>query len=538
MRFAFLTITTLVGFSAQIAAAETQPESEREHASIALSRLGYGPAAGDVETVTLMGVSNYIHQQLFPEKIPESTDLVKQLAAMTTLNQSPEALFIRDRELNERKKDAKGDDDQGEKKSINAQLGLPDREADEAKLLRSIESPRQLQEMLVDFWYNHFNVYQKKEIDRIWINAYEEQAIRPYVFGKFRDMLEATAKHPAMLFYLDNWKNVAPGSVHPQAGLNGRVKAKDNNEQGINENYAREVMELHTLGVDGGYTQADVTQLARILSGWGFGAAKLNQVRTGFTDKEAMRREINAQNASVFFFNPDHHDFGQKVFLGRVFPGGIGQQEGETALDMLAYSPITAHHISYELAQFFVADDPPQGLVRHMDDTWQRTGGDLREVVRTMVDSPEFWDRQYRQSKYRTPFQYVAAAVRASGAPVDTRVLLQALEKMGERPYDNLTPDGYKNTADGWLNPSATEARLTFATALGIGKLEQIHIVDNPDGSNGRADTPGKAVPLDPRHIEAAIDAGLSPATMQAVAEVPPGLQAAALLGSPEMMRR
>ena len=538
MRFVLLTISVLIGLAVR-ADAETQPDSEREHASIALSRLGYGPALGDVQTVTRMGVSNYVHQQLYPEKIPESPQLLRQLAAMTTLNQSPEALFIRDRELNEQKRDAKGnDDDSGDKRGIKAQIGLPDREADEAKLLRAIESPRQLQEMLVDFWFNHFNVYQKKDIDRVWINAYDEQAIRPYVFGRFRDMLEATAKHPAMLFYLDNWKNVAPGNGQPQAGLNGRVKAKNGEEAGINENYAREVMELHTLGVDGGYTQSDVTQLARILSGWGFGAAKMNQVRNGFTDKAAMKREINAQNASVFFFNPDHHDFGQKVFLGRVFPGGVGRQEGETALDMLAYNPVTAHHISYELAQFFVADEPPKELVRRMEDTWARTGGDLREVTRTMVDSSEFWDKQYRQAKYRTPFQYVAAAVRASGAPVDTEVLLQALEKMGERPYNNLTPDGYKNTSDVWLTPSATEERLTFATALGTGKLEQIHFMNNPDGSNGHPDRQGQPVPLDPARIEAAIDAGLSPATAQAVSEVQPGLQAAALLGSPEMMRR
>ena len=534
MRLAILTVSVSLCLMSRVAqAAAPQPGSERERASIVLSRLGYGPAAGDVDTVANMGVSNYIHQQLYPETIRLPANLGQQLAALPTLNATPEALFVRDRQLVLQRKD---DKDTGVgKKAANAGLAAPALEAEEAKLLRAIESPRQLQEMLVDFWYNHFNVYQKKEIDRIWVGAYEEQAIRPYVLGKFRDMLEATAKHPAMLYYLDNWKNVAPQATPPISDASGKVKAKD--EQGINENYAREVMELHTLGADGGYTQNDVTQLARILSGWGFGEARPQPGRNFQGDRDAARMQVEAQNKSRFYFAADHHDTGDKVFMGRVFHNA-GQAEGETALDMLAYSPVTAHHLSYELAQFFVSDTPPPELVKRMEATWARTGGDLREVTRTMVESSEFWDTQYRQAKYRTPFQYVAAAVRASGAPVDTRVLLQALEKMGERPYDCLTPDGYKNTADGWLNPSSTAERLTFATALGTGKLERIHVLTNPDGTPARSEDTGKPVPLDPHRIEAAIDAGLSASTAAAVAGVQPDLQAAALLGSPEMMRR
>ena len=205
-----------------------------------------------------------------------------------------------------------------------------------AHLMQAIESPRQLQEVMVDFWYNHFNVYAQKGLDHLWIGNYERQAIRPYVLGHFRDLLEATAKHPAMLFYLDNWQNVDPDSFVRQGARKSR---------GINENYARELMELHTLGVNGGYTQDDVIALARILTGWGFRG----------------RPKVDPDHAFEFYFNGRHHDSNDKFFLGQTIEGN-GQQEVEEALDILAQSPATAKHISFQLAQYFVADDPDPAL--------------------------------------------------------------------------------------------------------------------------------------------------------------------------------
>ena len=523
--FAFLASASLVCGPIGVRADPWSGDAS-EQAYYALTRLGFGPAGNDVQRVAQMGVDNYVDQQLYPEKIPLPANLQAQLDQLMTLTASPRDLFVRDRELAAQRKDS------DDKKVITEELNQPVREAREAKLLRAVESPRQLQEALVDFWYNHFNVYAHKEIDRIFVGQYEEHAIRPFVLGHFRDMLEATAKDPAMLYYLDNWKNVAPGS-RPQRG--GK---KD--EEGINENYAREVMELHTLGVDGGYTQSDVTQLARILSGWGFGAGQLRQrgVSGGmFGGQQAVRQEVEAENHSVFFFNSDHHDFGDKVFLNRTFHGA-GQAEGEAALDMLAYSPVTAKHLSYELAQYFVADDPPASLVNRMTAEWMRTKGDLRAVTRTMLKSQEFWDPQYRGQKYRTPFQYVVGAVRASDAPVDTEVLAGVLSKLGEEPYGCLTPDGYKNTIDAWLNSGATEQRLTFATALGSGKLQLVHVEHDADGAVVKGRDDEKAVPLDAAAIEATLAGNFSPTTLEAVNSADLPLKAAMILGSPEMMRR
>ena len=508
-------------------AAGAAPVDDPDQALAVLTRLGFGPTAGDVARVAAMGVPRYLDQQLHPERTPVPALLQQQLAALTTLHETPQQLFLAFRQTKMEGKVDKAAGDMGDKKMMKVQLNEPLREAREAKLLRAIESPNQLEEMLVDFWYNHFNVYGEKEIDRVFIADYENKAIRPFVFDHFRDMLEATAKSPAMLYYLDQWKNVAPVTGQPTVAPNGKKDA-----EGINENYAREVMELHTLGVDGGYTQKDVTELARILTGWGYGAAKARQA-----GRQLDPQQVQAENHGVFYFDPAHHDNGTKLFLNHVFQPA-GQAEGEAALDMLASSPITAKHVSYELAQYFVADQPPPALVQRMAATWQRTKGDLRAVTRTMIESPELLDPQYRGTKYRTPFQYVAAAVRASGAPVDTDVLLAMLKKMGELPYDCLTPDGYKSTADAWLDSSATATRLNFATALGTGKLQQVHVDRAADGTPDKQVDGGLATPLDAAKIEAAMNNEFSPNSLQAIAAAGPNLQAALVLGSPEMMRR
>ena len=545
---------SLIRFSATIALLAAQPafaevpvESETQRAEFVLSRIAFGPSQGDVQRVAQMGVSNYIDQQLHPERIPFSADLKQRLSQLTELTKPLAQLFIEDHELVSQRKDDKAGDDKAAKNVVNAQLGAPSREVRAETLILARDSPRQLQEMLTDFWFNHFNVFAGKELDRVFIATYQDQAIRPYVLGHFRDMLEATARHPAMLYYLDNWKNVALVD-NPPVGLLAQKQGKKQGD-GINENYAREVMELHTLGVNGGYSQTDVTQLAHILTGWGFGGAQpikqrqnrgvLSVFNTGPSsgDMETQRAVVDAQNHSGFFFNANHHDFGTKVFLNHQYPG-TGQAEGEQALDALAYSPVTARHCSYELAQYFVADQPPATLVQRMTDTWVRTSGDLRAVTETMLKSPEFWDKQYRNAKYKTPLQYVVSVERVANVELDPQVLSNELNKMGELPQGYLTPDGYKNTADAWLTSSATEDRLTFASQVASGQLEQMHFGPDASGKLGVQKDPGPPTPLSASAIAAVLGPVLSQNTQTAITGADPSMQAAMVLGSPEMMRR
>ncbi len=261
----------------------------------------------------------------------------------------------------------------------------------EGKLYRAILSNRQLEEQLVDFWYNHFNVFLDKGADRYLVPTYEREAIRPHVLGKFRDLLEATAKSPAMLFFLDNWESVGPDA--PQRRGNAKRPAR-----GLNENYARELMELHTLGVDGGYTQKDVTEVARCFTGWTIRAPR---------------------QGGDFFYNDRVHDKGEKTVLGVTIPAGGGQDDAEKVLDILARHPSTARFISKKLAQRFVADDPPQKLIDKMAKTFRDKNGDIREVMKTMLTSDEFFSQAAYRAKVKTPFEMIVSAVRATGAQVD-----------------------------------------------------------------------------------------------------------------------
>jgi len=392
-------------------------------------------------------------------------------------------------------------------------------QAQDARIWRALYSRRQLQEVMVDFWYNHFNVFAGKALDHLWVGRYEADAIRPHVLGHFRDLLLATAHSPAMLFYLDNQLNTAPGSPGARDNLIG-----------INENYAREIMELHTLGVDGGYTQNDVVALAHILTGWGLDRPNLREGAGDATWFDATRHDYTAQN-----------------FLGRTIPAG-GEAEGVAAIDMLARSPATARHIAFELAQYFVADKPPQGLVDRLAQRFQHTDGDIAAVLKTLLTSREF--RDSTGQKYKTPYQYVLSAARAAGVEVNNpRPLLGAMARLGEPLYYCLTPDGYKNTEDAWLSPDATTLRIGFATGLGRGMLplkspppeQQTAATMTPqlvaDPAEQKPEPP-KADPLDPAPIQALLDPALSENTLTIVAAAPPGLQAALLLGSPEFMRR
>jgi uncharacterized protein (DUF1800 family) len=332
-----------------------------------------------------------------------------------------------------------------------------------AKLLRAIYSDRQLEEVMTDFWFNHFNVFIGKGPDRYMINAYEREVIRPHALGKFKDLLEATAKSPAMLFYLDNWQSVGPDSdlarYGPQRrmGRRGRFmnfprpqQQAKNRPSGLNENYAREIMELHTLGVDGGYTQKDVTELAKVLTGW-----SIEQPQMG----------------GSFRFNERAHEPGAKYVLGHKI-GEHGEKEGEEMLEILAHHPSTAKFISRKLAMRFVSDNPPQSLINRMAETFQKKDGDIREVLRTMFRSPEFWAADAYRAKMKTPFEFVVSAVRVSGADIqDALPLVATLNRMGMPLYGMQPPTGYSMKAEAWVNSSALLNRMNFALALGSGRL-------------------------------------------------------------------
>jgi uncharacterized protein (DUF1800 family) len=361
---------------------------------------------------------------------------------------------------------------------VNPQLVVQG-ELTQAKLLRSIYSQRQLDEVMTDFWMNHFNVYINKGApEHYMLTAYERDIIRPHALGKFKDLLVATAKSPAMLFYLDNWQSIGPnsdfakyGGREPGRGHFGRgpfgmmvyyppkprpeqtPQQKGKRPSGLNENYAREIMELHTLGVDGGYTQKDVTELAKVLTGWSI-------------DKP--------QQGGEFRFDERRHEPGKKMVLGKEFKEG-GEGEGMKALDMLAHHPSAAHFISNKLAMRFVADDPPESLVQRMAQTFTKTDGDIREVLRTMYQSPEFWTPEAYRAKVKTPLEFVVSAVRASGADVENpQALNQQLQKLGMPLYGMQPPTGYSMKADAWVNSAALLNRMNFGLALAAGRLPGI----------------------------------------------------------------
>jgi uncharacterized protein (DUF1800 family) len=324
-----------------------------------------------------------------------------------------------------------------------------------AKLFRAVYSNRQLQEVLADFWYNHFNVFIEKGADRYLVTAYERDELRPRVLGKFEDLLRATAQSPAMLFYLDNWESA--GAQSP-AGMRRK--------RGLNENYGRELLELHTLGVDGGYTQKDVTEVARCFTGW--------------TIKQPQR-------VAEFEFNPRMHDDGEKTVLGVRIPAGGGIEDGFKVLHLLAHHPSTARFISRQLAMHFVADDPPAALVNRMAATFLKKDGDLRAVLKTMFDSPEFWSRGAYRAKIKSPLEMVASSLRAIDAQVDfTFGLNNQLNQLGEPLYRKAEPTGYSNSGQEWLNSAGLLARMNFSVALANNKVPGVK-VDSARSSEGVA---------------------------------------------------
>ena len=453
-----------------------------------INRLSFGLSPGDIKQVQNKGRETYIASQLKPDSITESIELKAELNKLTTLSMSPIELFreYTPQGMGKRMKDLSPE----ERKMLRKRRRKVVREAMTARLMRAIASQRQLQEVMVDFWFNHFNVFFGKGLTALWVGNYEEKAIRPHVFGRFRDLLAATARHPAMLFYLDNWQNTAPNS----RGARGRFK-------GINENYARELMELHTLGVDGGYSQEDVVSLARILTGWGI-----------------SRRDRNG-DGSGFYFDAKRHDFSDKVFLGNNIIGR-GKEEVEEVLDILATHPATARHISYKLTQYFVSDRPPEGLVNSLAKSFLTTDGNIAAVLNSLFTSKEFLDHQYYGNKFKTPYQYIVSIYRSTNnKKPKLKATYGMLRQLGMPLYGCRTPNGYQNTRDGWLVPDAMMRRVSFATALARGYSKE---------QKSR----------DPSLLMATLGNLFSPNTLEVLNNSNPNLKVALILGSPEMMYR
>lgn len=488
-----------------------QEEDKIDHA---LNRITFGARPGDREKVKALGLQKFIDAQLSPSTIAESPIVIQQLADTADLRQSSKELIAKFVELRKQQKALKKQaeavaqsqsDKQGQGGDMQVAAGkrklggpgskyknLVESGAIETKLVRAIESPRQLNELLTDFWFKHFNVCMTKGVDRVLVSAYEEQAIRPNVLGKFRNLLGSTMHHPAMMFYLDNAQNTKAGFA---------AKNPNNKRKGINENYARELLELHTLGVDGGYTQKDIMELARVLTGWGM---------------PPLRGNVSEAAAYWASFDPRRHDFGDKVVLGRTIKG-TGAGEIEQVLDMLAVHPSTANRVAFKLAQFFVDDNPPQLLVDKLAVSFKQSGGDIRTVLKTLFATSEFWDQKYTGNKFKSPLHFTVSTYRATGLRVEQpKLLVQFLKTQGQPIYACLTPDGYKYTKEAWLNPDGLMKRIDFASRLSVANRNS----------------------LDYQNVLPAVNGGkLSEKTLTAISSAPPTQKVGALLGSPEFMR-
>ena len=427
--------------------------------------------------------------------------------------------------------------------AMNNPRGVVTDELMQAKLVRAIYSERQLEQVMTDFWFNHFNVFINKGVDHIFLTSYEQDVIRPHALGKFEDLLVATAKSPAMLFYLDNWLSVGPDSMQAlglpaHLGRYGpyrypaypRPNAKRKQNSGLNENYGRELLELHTLSVNGGYTQRDVTEVAKVFTGW----------------------TIDKPNeGGGFLFDERRHEPGPKFVLGHRIKFK-GEAEGMQVLHILATSPQTAHFISLKLAQRFVSDDPPPALVDRMAKTFLKKKGDIREVLTVLFHSSEFWDDNAYRAKVKTPLEFVVSAVRASGADVeDAMPLARQLNNMGMPLYGAQPPTGYSMKAETWVNSSALLNRMNFALALAAGKIRglKLDLAQLSDGSPASPDALLALSTLEAKLLDAdvskqthdSIVAQIAPSGENATARRPPpnmSMIAGLLLGSPEFQRR
>ena len=563
----------------------------------ALDRLGYGPRPGEVEQIKRIGLETWINQQLHPEMIDDSAlDLRRKkyptlgATSQQLLQQFPppqlaakqagETVAQYRQQLAEQRRAAiapamsqspdTGDNRMNRADPMRARVQGPNRiiaELSMAKIERAAYSQRQLEAVMEDFWFNHFNVFAGKGLDRWLLTSYVRDTIRPNALGKFQDLLVATAQSPAMLFYLDNWQSVDPTvfeqmqqrtaarrphfrAIFPgfipdaleanQAGSDQRQSMlRKLRERGINENYGREVMELHTVGVGSGYTQQDVIEMAKCLTGW--------TIREPRRDPE-------------FMFRPAFHAQGPKIVMGHTINAG-GEQDGLDALKMLANDPHTARRISLELARHFVSDDPPPALVDRMTKEYQKTGGDIRSVLHAMIYSPEFWSRAAYRAKVKTPFELVASTARALNADINVALpLVQWTARMGEPLFLCQPPNGYSDKSETWINSGALLNRLNFALAISTNRAPGTQVDLTALFGDSSAESPADSV-VDPkfaldralevlldgqataqtrRSLEARLqDPTIVPARLDNRSDVAvEGFLAGLVLGSPEFQQR
>jgi uncharacterized protein (DUF1800 family) len=554
----------------------------------ALNRLGYGPRPGDVERIRQLGLEKWVEQQLRPDSLSDS-GLDERLQKYPTImmsstrlldefpppNQAVKKEGITKAEFKEQQQEKRRDAVDQVKKTGNdnleraqqqlAKMVGPDRiiaELSMAKLDRAVYSQRQLEAVMEGFWFNHFNVFANKGVDKWLVTSYVRDTIRPHTMGKFQDLLIATAKSPAMLFYLDNWLSADPAAFQrmqreiaqrraryqgifgggaapaprtfpapsnaPQP--NGAPAKKE--ERGLNENYGREVMELHTVGVDAGYTQQDVIAMAECLTGW--------TVHEPRKDPE-------------FFFDERIHAQGKKIVMGRTFDYG-GMKDAEEALKFLANHPSTGIFLSRELARHFVSDNPPQSLIDRMADNYAETGGDIPSLLKTMIYSPEFWSKEAYRAKVKTPFELVASMARALEADVAVGLpLAQWVGRMGEPLYLCQPPTGYSDKAETWVNTGALLNRLNFALTFAGDKMAGATVnlkgllgadaLREPNAALGRSIDiflGGQVAPTTRQTLESRLS---DPQILQArlddpVKRVNEGLVAGLVLGAPEFQRR
>ena len=490
-----------------------------------LNRLGFGARPGDVERVKALGVEKYINQQLNPENIadtvaenkvrdlsvmgmttaelyekyPQPGQLLRQLQSRGMLpedlaearenrvkggaNATPQEMSPDPAKNNQNPPPANPLENEKYRKVIEdyyRENGLqrPQRiiaELQASRILRAVYSERQLQEVMVDFWTNHFNVFANKGADRWLLPAYDRDTIRPNAMGKFSTLLQATAQSPAMLFYLDNFQSVSPNeNQRRRGGLLQQLRPQPQQQQqqrqrrGINENYARELMELHTLGVDGGYTQKDVQEVARCFTGW-----TIFQPRGRAAAVNAMAGEAGRRNAGTFFFNARVHDDGEKTVLGHKIPAGGGMKDGLMVLDILAHHPSTAKFIATKLVRHFVSDTPPQSLVDRVAATFTKSDGDIRETLKAIFFSNEFNSTEAYRAKIKRPFELVISAIRTLGADTNGGPgTHQWIARMGEPLYGFQTPNGYSDAAESWVNTGGLLERMNFGLALANNRVQ------------------------------------------------------------------
>jgi uncharacterized protein (DUF1800 family) len=581
--------------------AKSQGLTEDQRILHVLNRLGFGARPGDVERVKAMGLDNYINQQLSPDKISDSV-AENKLAELTTLNMTTAELYgkfpqpgqlLRQLQargmLPENLAEARENRVKGGANAANTKPGEmpkdeamsgpemnapknnqtqppPQNPADNEKyreviqkyyrengleqprriiaelqasrILRAVYSERQLQEVMVDFWTNHFNVFANKGADRWLLTSYDRDTIRPNAMAKFSQLLEATAKSPAMLFYLDNFQSVSPDAGGGRPGI---LRPQQQQRRGINENYARELMELHTLGVDGGYTQKDVQEVARCFTGWTIfqprgGAAAVTMVLPRDRERNARLGDAMRRTAGTFFFNPRAHDDGEKIVLGHKIPAGGGMKDGLMVLDILAHHPSTAKFIATKLVRHFVSDNPPPALVERVAATFIKSDGDIRETLKTIFFSKEFNSPEAYRAKIKRPFELVVSAIRTLGADTNGGPgTHQWIERMGEPLYGFQTPNGYSDAAESWVNTGGLLERMNFGLALANNRVQGTKV--NLSKANG-----DQSKVLD-EYLQTILAGDISASTKDALMKQlaqsdPPTKVVGLILGTPEFQRQ